>query len=363
MKFRRFGRTELQVSEIGFGAWGIGKTAWIGADDQTSLRALIAARDAGINFFDTALAYGDGHSEQLLAQAFGNSHEVVIASKVSPKNREWPADPRTPLQKVFPTSYVFECLRKSLTNLRRETIDLYQFHVWSDEWAKDSEWLKTMEEIRRSGQARFIGISINDHQPSNVIKALETGLVDSVQVIYNLFDQSPEDKLFPYCVKHDIGVIARVPFDEGSLTGEVRPGVSFPPEDFRNSYFGGNRREQVWGRVQRLALDAGIGLPQLPDLALRFCLSQPAVATVIPGMRTPAHVQSNIAASEHGILSKDLLNRLRKHRWNRNFYAPPSTWAARVKGGIRRLLREHMPAGLRSRLRQLLHPSSVSDKL
>lgn len=337
MRYRRLGRTGLKVSEIGFGTWGIGKTSWIGADDQESTSALITARDAGVNFFDTALAYGRGHSEQLLAQVFGKSKEVVVASKVPPKNGLWPAPAGVPLQQAYPKSHVLESLRTSLTNLQREAIDLYQFHVWSDEWAKDAEWLDAIEEIRRSGMARFIGVSINDHQPDNVIQALETGLVDCVQVIYNLFDQSPEDKLFPYCQAHDIAVIGRVPFDEGGLTGAIHRGVTFPPRDFRNYYFAGNRKRHVWTRVRRLVADAGITLDQLPDLALRFCLSQAAVSTVIPGMRTAAHVHANVAASDHGALSKDLVDRLHKHRWVRNFYAPPQSWASKARSYIRRL--------------------------
>jgi aryl-alcohol dehydrogenase-like predicted oxidoreductase len=199
-------------------------------------------------------------------------------------------------------------------------VDLYQFHVWNDEWAGNEEWLSTIAEIRGSGKARFIGISINDHQPANSLKALATGLIDAVQVIYNLFDQSPEDELLPYCQKQSIGVLARVPFDEGSLTGKIRPDTIFPEGDFRNQYFGGKRKQQVWDRVQRLSNDATIPLEQLPQFALRFCLSHPAVSTVIPGMRTPAHVTANTSASDVGPLSPALLAKLRPHRWVRNFY-------------------------------------------
>src|SRR5271157_286677 len=240
MRYRRLGRTGFRVSEIGFGAWGIGGTSWIGADDETSVQALKAARDAGVNFFDTALAYGQGHSEKLIARVFGVSQEVVVATKVPPKNRLWPALPGIPVREVYPPTHVMDCLRTSAANLERESIDLYQFHVWSDEWATDPEWLETMEQIRRSGLVRFIGISINDHQPDNVLKALETGLVDSVQVIYNIFDQSPEDKLLPFCQTHDIGVIGRVPFDEGSLTGAIHRDTTFPDRDFRTYYFAGD---------------------------------------------------------------------------------------------------------------------------
>lgn len=320
MKYRQLGKTGLQVSEIGYGAWGIGQSEWVGADDEVSLKALKTARDLGVNFFDTALAYGTGHSEQLLARAFGKSREVIIASKVPPKNMIWPAQPGVPLRDVFPRDYVLSSLERTLKNLGREAVDLYQFHVWNDEWANNEEWLSTVREIRASGKARFLGISINDHQPANSLKGLATGLLDSVQVIYNLFDQSPEDELFPYCQTHKIGVLARVPFDEGSLTGKIRPDTTFPQGDFRHQYFGGDRKQQVWDRVQRLTRDAAIPVDQLPQFALRFCLSHPAVSTVIPGMRTPAHVPSNVAASEEGPLPAALLAKLRPHRWVRNFY-------------------------------------------
>jgi aryl-alcohol dehydrogenase-like predicted oxidoreductase len=166
------------------------------------------------------------------------------------------------------------------------------------------------------------------------MKALETGLIDCVQVVYNIFDQSPEDELLPYCQKHEIGMIARVPLDEGGLTGKIRPSVTFPDGDFRNYYFVGNRKQEVWNRVQRLVASTGIQCDGLPELALRFCLSHPAVSTVIPGMRTPAHVRADAAISDAGGLCSDLLHELRRHRWIRNFYVPPRTWADRVKDRI-----------------------------
>ena len=320
MHYRKLGRTGLNVSEIGFGAWGIGAAQWIGAEDESSLRALRHAREVGINFFDTALAYGSGHSERLVARAFSNDHDVIIATKIPPKNSIWPARRGTRLHDVFPKAYVFSCVDESLRNLRREQLQLEQFHVWTDAWAEDPEWLATVHELKHSGKVQFLGISINDHQPSNSLKALETGLVDVVQVIFNIFDQSPADELFPFCREHQIGVIARVPFDEGSLTGRVRPDTTFPPGDFRNEYFKDDRKKEVWQRVQQVASDTGTLVDELPQLALRFCLSNAAVATVIPGMRTVKHVDANAAVSDAGTLAPAALERIKRHRWVRNFY-------------------------------------------
>jgi len=321
MRYRKLGRTGLNVSEIGYGAWGISGAQWIGAQDEESIRALKAAHDAGVNFFDTALAYGDGHSEQLISRAFGKSGDVIIASKVPPKNYIWPAEKGSKLHDVFPREYVLAALDQSLKNLGREQVDVYQFHVWNDDWANIDEWLETARVMRDSGKVRYVGISINDHQPANSLKALDTGLVDVVQVIYNIFDQSPEDELFPYCRKNNIGVIARVPFDEGSLTGKIRPETKFAADDFRNEYFQGDRKKEVWDRVQQIAADAAISVDQMPELALQFCLSDPAVSTVIPGMRNPKHVTANTAVSDRGALPPETMAKLRNHRWVRNYYS------------------------------------------
>jgi len=323
MRTRRLGRTGLEVGELGFGTWGIGNTSWIGADDDVSVAALKAAKDSGITFFDTALVYGRGHSEQLLARVFGKSKEIVLASKAPPKYMLWPAPSGRPLRDAYPREHVLECLERTLRNLGRETIDLYQFHVWSDEWADESEWKSTVEEIRRSGKARFIGISINDHQPENVLRALDTGLIDTVQTIYNVFDQSPADRLFPYCAEHDLGVIVRVPFDEGGLTGSVHAGSRFPEGDFRNRYFSGERKQQVQEHVQNIVADLKIDVAQMSDIALRFCLSHLDVSTVIAGMRRSHHVLLNAATANMGSLPPEILDKLRGHRWIRNFYAPP----------------------------------------
>jgi len=320
MQFRNFGKTGLAVSDVGYGAWGIGKGMWVGADDSESLQSLHAARDAGVNFFDTALVYGDGHSEQLIARAFGKSPDIVIASKVPPRNYVWEVKPGSPLNATFPRDHVFDSLEKTLRSLGREQIDIYQFHTWNDDWAGDSEWRETVRLLKSSGKVRFVGISIQNHQPANVLKALDTDLIDSVQVIYNIFDQSPEDELFPYCEQHGIGVIVRVPFDEGALTGKLTPDTEFPAGDFRNNYFKGNRKQEVWDAVQAIVHDIGINISELPALALGFCLTPTAVSTVIPGMRSLRHVAANVAASDAGPLPPDVLAKLRQHRWVRNFW-------------------------------------------
>jgi aryl-alcohol dehydrogenase-like predicted oxidoreductase len=322
MKYRDFGKTGLTVSDIGYGAWGIGKAMWVGADDSKSLRSLLAARDAGVNFFDTALVYGDGHSEQLIARAFGKSPDIIVASKVPPRGYVWAVQPGSPLRGTFPREHVRSSLEKTLRSLGREQIDIYQFHTWNDEWADDPGWQETVRDLKSSGKVRFFGISIQNHQPGNVLKTLDTGLIDCVQVIYNMFDQSPEDELFPYCEKHGIGVIVRVPFDEGALTGKLTPETQFPEGDFRHNYFSGNRKREVWDAVQAIVRDTGITSNELPMLALRFCLTPKAVSTVIPGMRNPEHVAANVAASDAGPLPPETIAKLRRHRWVRDFWLP-----------------------------------------
>jgi aryl-alcohol dehydrogenase-like predicted oxidoreductase len=316
MRYRMLGKTGLEVSELGFGAWGIGRDAWIGADDDESVRALRLAIELGVNFLDTAYAYGNGHSEQLVGAAVRESAGTVyVASKVPPKNREWPAQPGVRVEETFPAEWIVTCTEGSLANLGVETIDVQQLHVWSDEWLEQGDWLEAVERLKRDGKIRFFGVSINDHQPANAIKLVESGIVDTVQVIYNVFDQSPEDALFPAVEAAQVGVIARVPFDEGGLTGSVRPETTFPEGDFRNSYFAGGRKREVWERVQAIARDLDVEVDQLPEIALRFCLSHPATSVVIPGMRSTRNVERNVRAAAGAPLDETQLTALRPHRW------------------------------------------------
>jgi aryl-alcohol dehydrogenase-like predicted oxidoreductase len=322
MEKRALGRTGLPVSVLGYGAWGIGQTMWVGAEDSESLRALRRAIEEGVNFIDTALVYGDGHSEVLVGQAVRESKETVyVASKVPPKNMVWPAPAGVPASEAYPAGWVVECTERSLRNLGVGTIDVQQFHVWSDEWLGQGDWAEAVARLREEGKIRYFGVSINDHQPWNALRLVRSGLVDTVQVIYNVFDQSPEDELFPAAEEENVGVIVRVPFDEGSLTGKVTPATEFPEGDFRNNYFRGDRKREVWERVLGITKDLGIQMEELPAIALRYCISHPAVSTVIPGMRSVRNVEANVAAANQGPLSREQLGILKHHRWVRNFYS------------------------------------------
>jgi aryl-alcohol dehydrogenase-like predicted oxidoreductase len=321
MNQRPLGRTGLQVSEIGYGAWGIGQSMWLGADDDESLRALDRAVDLGVTMIDTALAYGNGHSEELVGQVARERDEpIVVATKIPPKNMTWPAPAGIDPDEAFPADYVRQCTERSLRNLGLDTIDVQQFHVWSDDWVGRGSWLEGVEALKSEGKIRAFGVSINDHQAANALRLIESGAVDAVQVIYNVFDQSPEDELLPACEQHGIGVLARVPFDEGALTGRIGPDTEFPDGDFRNHYFRGDRKQQVAERVQAILDELGIEREQLPEVALRYILSHPAVSTVIPGMRTVRNVERNAAVGDGNGLPDEQAAALKRHRWERDFY-------------------------------------------
>lgn len=319
MKHRTFGRLGWAVSEIGFGGWGIGRTWWGTVDDRNSIRALQLAWDKGVNFFDTAYVYGDGHSEKMMAQAL-KGKSALIATKIPPMNRVWPGRASTPIRAVFPKNWIVSCTERSLRNLKRDTIDLTQFHVWSDAWLHNDEWQAAVFRLKQQGKIRGFGVSINDHEPQTALKLVESGLVDSVQVIFNIFDQSPAQKLFPLCQKRNVAVIARVPFDEGGLSGKLTKDTVFEPGDFRRGYFRGDRLSKTVERADHLKKFLSKKTKTLPQLALRFVLSHDAVSTVIPGMRQPFHVQQNTAVSDGKNLSLPLMKKLKRHAWRRNFY-------------------------------------------
>lgn len=322
MKYRKFGRTGFEVSEIAHGLWGM--SGWSGSEDEQSLAALQLGVDLGCNFFDTAWAYGEGKSDGLLGQilARNKGKRLYAASKVPPMNGKWPPAPDNSYQDVFPTAHVFKYADMIRKKLGVDSIDLLQFHVWEDRWADDAEFRDTVEKLKRDGTIRSFGLSLNRWQPANGIKALRTGLVDVVQVIYNIFDQNPEDELFPVCQELNIGLIARVPLDEGSLGGKMTLETKFPASDWRSKYFGPDNLAKTLARVDKLksALPPSLNLP---DAALRFILSSPAVSTTIIGMRKLDHVKHNVAMSDAGPLDAALLKTLKAHRWDRT----PQRWS------------------------------------
>ena len=322
MKYRALGRTGFQVSDIAHGLWGM--SGWSESNDDESREAIQLAIDLGCNFFDTAWAYGDGKSDGLLGEALtGNKGKpIYAASKIPPKNLRWPASPKDKYTDVFPADHVFKYANRIREKLQSDSIDLLQFHVWDDSWTDHPEFRSTVEKLKQDGMIRSFGLSLNRWEPENGLKAIRTGLVDVVQVIYNIFDQAPEGKLFPLCQDMNIGVIARVPLDEGSLGGKMTPQTKFPSSDWRARYFGPENLAATLPRVDALKEITPSGMT-LPDMALRFVLSHPAVSTTIIGMRKLDHVRQNVALSDAGPLDEDLLKKLKKHRWDRR----PQRWS------------------------------------
>lgn len=322
MEYRRFGRTDWQVSEVGYGMWGM--AGWTASDDAQSAKSLDIAVENGVNFFDTAWGYGEGHSEELLGDLLRRypSKKLYTASKIPPKNFQWPAKPEFTFEDSYPTEHIMDYTHKTLKNLGREQLDLMQFHTWDDGWSKREEWQRAIEDLKTSGKIAAMGISMNRWEPENGIKALETGVLDAVQVIYNIFDQAPVDTLFPLCKELDIATIARVPFDEGTLTGNITKDTTFPEGDWRGTYF---VPENLISSVKH----ADALRPLIPngmtmaEMALRFILMNDNVGTTIPGMRKQRNVLANTATSDGNGLSKTLYEELLKHRWDR----VPTSWS------------------------------------
>jgi aryl-alcohol dehydrogenase-like predicted oxidoreductase len=322
MKYRRLGRTGIAVSEIAYGLWGM--SGWSGSDDRESLESLQLAVDLGCNFFDTAWAYGNGKSDGLLGEIIVRNKDkrLYAASKIPPKNLQWPARPEYKYGDVFPAEHVFTHARLIREKLRVDSIDVLQFHVWEDNWRKDPEFADTVEKLKSQGWIRWFGLSLNRWEPENGLEAIRTGLVDVVQVIYNIFDQAPEDALFPLCKEMNIAVIARVPLDEGSLGGRLTSETKFPANDWRSKYFGPENLANTLVHVEELRKVLPPGM-SLPEMSLRFVLSNPIVSTTIIGMRKPDHVRQNMAVSDAGPLEPELLLKLKSHRWDRK----PQRWS------------------------------------
>lgn len=326
MHYRELGRLGWRVSEVGYGMWGIGggPGGFTGWDYGTAPDCLDASVELGCNFFDTAWVYGRGMSERMLGELIARhpDRRLYSATKIPPKNREWPPGPQDALDDVFPADHIREYTYKSLENLGVEKIDLLQFHVWEDRWAGDERWQDVITELKREGVVDGVGISVNRWEPTNCHRALDTGLVDVIEVIYNIFDQAPEDELFDRARREEIGIIARVPFDEGTLTGTLTRDTTWPEEDWRATYFCAENLVPSVERAERLASVVPEGMT-MPELALRFILQHPAVSTVIPGMRRLPHVRANFAVSDGRPLAPELVDELRGHRWDRK----PAWWS------------------------------------
>ncbi len=316
MQIKTAPRLGVPVSRLGYGMWGL--AGWKDTDDAQVEVALDHAVAAGVTFFDTAFAYGDGRSETILGKLVRRHPSVRLftASKLPPKNRTWPAPSTAPLDDCFPAAHIREYTEKTLANLGLPHLDLMQFHVWQDAWAKDERWQREVESLKREGLIKAIGISLNRWEPWNGLAAVKTGLIDAVQVVYNVFDQSPEDELFPLCRERGVAIIARVPFDEGSLAGQLTRDKVFPEGDFRRSYFSPENTAATMDRIEELLRVVPEGMT-MPEMALRFILSNPDVTTVIPGMRRVQSVQGNVGAEAAGPLPASLITELRRHRWDR----------------------------------------------
>jgi aryl-alcohol dehydrogenase-like predicted oxidoreductase len=322
MQYRRFGRTNWNVSEIGYGMWGL--AGWTGADNLEVDQALARSIELGCNFFDTAWGYGNGKSEEILGKVVRQNPDkkLYVATKIPPKNFKWPSKPEYKLADCFPASHIIEYTEKSLKNLNVDSIDLQQFHVWEDSWANQDEWKTAVEKLKRDGKVKHFGVSVNRWEPDNVLDTLRTGLIDAVQVIYNIFDQAPEDNLFPLCRQLDIGVIARVPFDEGTLTGMLTKETVFPKDDWRSTYFVPENLNASVDHAEALRPLIPSGMT-MAEMALRFILCNDDVHTIIPGMRKVRNVEANIGTSDGKRLIESLHNKLKDHRWDRT----PTEWS------------------------------------
>ena len=322
MEYRKFGRTGWQVGEVGYGMWGM--AGWTGSEETEVEKALDRSIEMGCNFFDTAWAYGNGLSENILNKALKRhaGKRLYAATKIPPKNRQWPSRRESKLEDVFPHDYIIEYTEKSLSNLGVDSIDLQQFHVWEDSWSGMDEWKEAITKLTKEGKVKAWGVSVNRWEPENCLETLRTGLIDAVQVIYNIFDQAPEDLLFGVCREHDIAVIARVPFDEGTLTGTLTTDTRFPADDWRSTYF---VPDNLKASVEHAEALKPI-IPQkmtMAEMAIRFILSNPDISTTIPGMRKIKNVEMNISCSDGKGLTPQLLAELEHHRWDRT----PTKWS------------------------------------
>lgn len=319
MKYRTFGRLGWQVSEIGFGAWAIGATAWGKQDDSESIRALHKALDLGCNFIDTAHGYGNGHSERIIGRVLKErqGERIYVATKIPPTSGTWPPTPYDKIEDRLPEAYLREVVENSLNNLRVDCLDLLQIHTWTRAWNRNPVALETLERLRKEGKLRGIGISTPEHDQNCLIDLMREGWLDAAQVIYNIFEQEPAAEFFPVAVENHVAVVVRVVFDEGSLTGKFNKATTFESGEFRNQYFAGDRLGRVVNRVDKIKIALGAEEPDLATAALKFGLKPAAVSTVIPGIRNVQQAEINCSVSTQPSLSDALEMKLRNHAWRR----------------------------------------------
>lgn len=320
MIYRTLGKTNLKVSEVGFGAWAIGGN-WGEQSEKDSINALHKSIDLGVNFIDTAAGYGNGKSERIIAEVLKErKDEIIVATKTPPAPGPWPPSPYCKIENRFSESYIRRNVEERLRNLQTECIDLLQLHTWTRAWNKNPEPLLILRKLREEGKIKFIGLSTPEDDQNSVIDLMREGFVDVVQVIYNIFEQEPAAELLPVALETHTGIIVRVVFDEGVLTGKYNVNSKFAEGDFRNNYFAGDRLERAVQRVKKIKediIDSGLSMPQI---ALKFGLSHKAVSTVITGIRNVHQAEMNIGVSKMPALSDEIMEKLRKHEWRRGFW-------------------------------------------
>ena len=323
MQYRKFGRTDWHVSEIAFGGWQLGGD-WGTVDDEASIRTLLHAFEAGINFVDTAELYGAGHSEEVIGRALRewSGDRIYVATKVQPVVWPSPDDDNPEMRGRYPCWHLRNSVKLALKRLQVERLDLFQLHGWMPDGVTALDWLETLNELRTEGKIEQIGVSIRDYRPAEGVELAQLGLVASEQVVFNLFEQRPAQALFPAGATTDTAFIARVPFDSGSLIGHWTPETydSWEPGSVPHTLFRGDRFAETLRRSNELKAICAPYFPTLAEAAMRYALSSPQVATVIPGMKNPAEVDMNVAYSDGQPFPAELLDMVAAHNWPRNFY-------------------------------------------
>jgi aryl-alcohol dehydrogenase-like predicted oxidoreductase len=320
MKYRNLGNTGLNVSEIGFGAWAIGG-GWGPQSEADSEGALNRALDLGVNLIDTAAGYGNGKSEQIIASVLKTRREeVIVATKTPPTEGTWPPSPYCKTSVRYPEKYLRQNVEERLRNLGTDRIDILQLHTWTRAWNRDPEPFEVLRRLKAEGKVRFVGVSTPEHDQNSVIDLMRGGWVDVVQVIYNIFEQEPAAELLPTAAEKGVGVIVRVVFDEGSLTGKWTSETRFSEGDFRRRYFEGDRLARAIERARKVGLELGGSGFTLPQAAIKFALSHGAVSTVIAGMRNPSQAEANCGVSDMPPLGHDVLKKLEPHNWLRGVW-------------------------------------------